>query len=332
MWHCLKAFAVILCAVSVLVGRPAAAQGEAALPSGERLPAGLPPVTARTSTAPGIEVIPGIPSEDRRIVGLIIVSPRGARSVCSGLWLSANIVLTAAHCLCSRGAAVKEVYVSNDSSLPSSGEPLRLPRATHVLKHERYSCIRGGAGFDIGLVYLKNSELTKADPKKFDPNQRGITAGEDKDICPEYSLYSDIKTLDVWRGIGLRRVTVSGFGWTRRELGTRNKVQVDINSLDCNSFSALSLGCYPLREMIAGAGPRDRGVRDSCQGDSGGPAYFMVGDRIYPVGVVSRGLPRRAPVVRGQCGAGGIYTLLGRADILDWLWRHNVRPGAGQAC
>ena len=68
--------------------------------------------------------------------------------------------------------------------------------------------------------------------------------------------------------------------------------------------------------MIMGLRPSGVVLADSCPGDSGGPAYVLEARKFVPVGLVSRGV---TVVSRNLCGTGGIYTLLGRDDLLAWL-------------
>jgi secreted trypsin-like serine protease len=90
------------------------------------------------------------------------------------------------------------------------------------------------------------------------------------------------------------------------------------NSLTCNNVPAAQMGCLPFREFIAGVRQPIRTAVDSCRGDTGGPAFVTNNGAITPSGTVSRAVPRHPG---GRCGAEGIYTHLGRTDVLPSLRR-----------
>ncbi|MEZ4221519.1 MAG: trypsin-like serine protease [Polyangiaceae bacterium] len=80
-----------------------------------------------------------------------------------------------------------------------------------------------------------------------------------------------------------------------------------------NADGVLNIASTPFQrrnasEFLAGRS----GLPDSCYGDSGGPAYVDVGGVLHLVGVTSRGSGN------GDCGSGGIYTLVpGYDDFLE---------------
>jgi secreted trypsin-like serine protease len=74
-------------------------------------------------------------------------------------------------------------------------------------------------------------------------------------------------------------------------------------------------GCQLDLESIAVSYHEGRRA-DSCYADSGGPLFIEQNKRMKLIGIVSRGLVRRAD---GYCGDGGIYSSLEASAIRRWL-------------
>jgi Trypsin len=263
----------------------------------------VPNVTTPADT----EVLGGFPSSDRKIVGISFLR-EGKRYVCSGLFIHARFVLTAAHCTCS----------ASDFRVTNAGfGDGKWFRAEFASRFRSYDCLSNSVyGDDLALLRLP----------------MGLPSSAGLPTCNKYSLIGLIKLGAFWVSASSMRVHVAGYGFVGDDpnsIGTRRETIVGINSFLCEGQTARSLGCFPLGEFIAGANRTDGDIRDTCAGDSGGPAFFRDGDTLIPIGVVSRGLPvGQLFPKRGECGSGGIYTHLGRKDVLEWMKWVGVTEGS----
>ncbi|MCW1411078.1 S1 family peptidase [Rhizobium sp. 1AS11] len=263
---------------------------------------------------PTLFIADGAPSDDRRVVAITFLDDQVRPRLCSGLYIDALHVLTAKHCTCHKNG----YGVTNDGDVldPKSvwtGARLE-PGNQGGAPCTRLADFNMAEGNDIALLTL----------------ERPLSDGDKGRTCAGYSLLQNVRLFDIWRRWGLGIAMISGYGRDPVNGGPqtiRRRAKVKINSPDCRVAAAKALGCVPYREMILGLSlsPRDR--TDSCIGDSGGTAYLDYQGTMVPIGIVSR-------AVRGssrQCGAGGVYTMLGRADVTAWLNRR-LRPSADPTC
>ncbi|PYE91586.1 trypsin [Rhizobium sp. PP-F2F-G38] len=263
-----------------------------------------------------IRVLNGTPTALRRIVGFTFMNDQNQPKVCSGLYIDAFHVLTAKHCTCHGN----EYHVTNDPDM------LRGTREfTRAIIEPGF---QGGApcrkmtdfnpreGNDIAILKLDHPLLAV-------PPVR---------TCRGYSIVRDIELLDIWSAGGVPGAIVSGYGQDPADAGTDHSQEAQrsgaltVNSLDCASPAARSRGCVAYREMILGMAPKGGVEVDSCPGDSGASAYINRGGTIVPIGIVSRAVSG-APTSK-LCGQGGVYTMLGRADIIAWLQKKLPKPDA----
>lgn len=262
-----------------------------------------------------VSIADGVPSDERRVVGITFLDETGRQRLCSGLYIDAFHVLTAKHCTCHKNSYA----VTNDNDVldPKSvwtGARLELGNQGGV-PCGKLADFKIAEGNDIALLTL---------------DQPLSDGGKTARTCSAYSLLQNVHLFDLWRRWRLAVATISGFGRDPVNGGRqtiRRRAEVKINSPDCRVAAARALGCVPYREMILGLSlsPSDR--TDSCIGDSGGTAYLNYQGAMVPIGIVSRG-------VRGAsrlCGSGGVYTMLGRADITAWLNRR-LQPSANPTC
>jgi len=252
-----------------------------------------------------LTVGPGsLPSENRRVVGIVFYDERGESKTCSGLYLDARHVMTAKHCTC-HGNEYRVTGTKNMNSAAATWTIARLQpffQAGAACLAERD--FKPREGNDIAILTLTSPLL---DDKR-------------RPVDQTTSMIGDIVPLDTWRASGPQEVLVVGYGSTTVDgltTGTQNQAKMQLNSSDCGTRAAKSLGCRPYREMIIGLRRRNAPPTDACPGDSGGPAFVDLNGKQIPIGLVSRSIYGARPDV--PCGDGGIYTLLGRTDVISWI-------------
>jgi hypothetical protein len=264
----------------------------------------------------GIEprVANGAPSFERRVVAIFFHDLKRNRpnenSICSGLLISRHYIVTAAHCACD-GINYK---VTNEQAIRN---PDALWRKANVVSvFSRRVC--GGPG-ELGgdLALLKIEEP--------------LAANELGRVCAKYSLMQNLSLAAFWINKAPPSLTVAGYGFDGNAVGSvglRRQADLAVNSLHCLKPIYRALGCAPFNEFVLGAGHPSRLPKDSCGGDSGGPVFVKRDNELLPIGIVSRALPIPQPYSQlGDCGAGGIYTHLGRMDVIQWLRRSGVPDG-----
>jgi len=344
--------AVIAVVFSTLAGMPEAESASLDLPRSQAMrsapdaPEFLNDVVPRSKPIPEIigprpEIVGGSLSQDDRVIRLLIKRNDNSSGICSGLWISKSAVLTAAHCLCDRTSRIRRAPLLTNKTSPGSGAEGDWIEATGYSIFPGYRCgSRFVSGKDLALVFTKGTGSPSAQlPASARINPVNVSfdlSTVSGRICPDYSLYSDIEPVTALARQPRQRLTVSGFGrsgdatW---QIGVRRQADLQMNSTICVERGSVELGCRPFHEFILGAGPSDVGVQDSCGGDSGGPVYKKGrGNRIFPVGVVSRGVNRTGPFDQGRCGAGGIYTHIGYPNVKSWLIRNGVNPSGTPIC
>lgn len=268
------------------------------LPPGVSVPVPLPL---------GISVIGGAPSDDRKIVG-IAFTQQGETRVCSGLYVSARRILTAAHCTC--GAT--NYRVTNENF-----DKGKFRIAAFVSRFGNYNCNDSRyipRGDDLALLEIVQP----------------LWSTEIATACPQYSLLPAIAFAAHWFPTPPENISVAGYGFSgsaAQDLGSRQEAVVSLDSVLCATGQARGLSCLPFAEFIAGATPVRGIARDTCGGDSGGPAFFRARGNFIPFGVISRALPVNHRFPDKACGSGGVYTHLGRSDVLAWLRREGVPDG-----
>ncbi|EHK80070.1 peptidase S1 and S6 chymotrypsin/Hap [Sinorhizobium meliloti CCNWSX0020] len=214
---------------------------------------------------------------------------------CSGVLLSPNHVVSAAHCLCAMDNPI--VIVGTHAVLP---EPRRLEvdasksvgmiNCTSLSDRDRApAAIKDG---DVALYFLK-------EPVRDIPTRQVAPPGMISDTA---------------------MVRAVGWGATGNPGAEPGKFVADIQiaSVDCSSIpneEGRDWGCRAQHEMVAA------GVRDTCEGDSGGPVYVFAQTEIalYLAGITSR-----AYDLNKRCGGGGIYVKLATPPVIDWLKQQGV--------
>lgn len=308
-WLSLRWILVLAALICVRTASPATATDPVAI---ETWPSNVP--FPKINREPKLFIAGGEPSADKRVVAITFLDDQARPRLCSGLYIDALHVLTAKHCTCHKNGY--GVTNDDDALSPESlwtGAWLE-PGNQGGAPCARLADFNMSEGNDIALLTL----------------ERPLSDGNKGNTCAGYSLLQNVHLFEIWRRWGLGIATISGFGRDPVNGGPqtiRRLAKVKINSPDCRVAAAKALGCVPYREMILGLSlsPRDR--TDSCIGDSGGTAYLDYQGTMMPIGIVSR-------AVRGswrQCGAGGVYTMLGRADVTEWMNRR-LRPSPNPTC
>jgi hypothetical protein len=285
-----------------------AAQAQFSLPG--RWPANIP-VPSIDEGGLGKEVAGGQPSFDRRVVG-ILAFRRGSGEgpfTCSGTLLTRTVVLTAAHCVCGMG----RFGVTNAPTTAAKWSSAKL------LSEFSDYCQRGGPaqGNDLALLSITGPPLA---------------TDSGRPIASNYSMRASIDFAARWVRKPASTMRVAGYGFDENgNLGTRLYADIGVDSIACSESWYAWTGCSQLYEFILGLKPSNGVLRDTCSGDSGGPVFAVSGSTSFLVGVVSRGVPLAQPYARGACGAGGIYTHVGRAAVISWLESYQVvaSPPAG---
>ena len=114
-----------------------------------------------------------------------------------------------------------------------------------------------------------------------------------------------------------------GYGFTEKDvIGQRNSAEIPILSPDCRSGRIP--GCTPFAEMVLADTSRKVNRSDTCRGDSGGPVFLVEKSGYTLIGVTSRQLNNDFDNPLGHCGGGGIYVVLGRNSVHDWLEANGV--------
>jgi V8-like Glu-specific endopeptidase len=285
-------------------------------------PAGVPiPKITEHVFAPFVAF--GLPSDNRKVIGIHAVDAGGNRYTCSGALLTRKFVLTAAHCTCDPHVAgpMKQYGVTNDQRVLSETPDHKVVDATWYAAKlgsvfGGYDCSTGAHdGNDLALLEVTAGTLPSTDTK-------GTVA--------EYSLIPTVTPAAHWITTPTAQMRVEGYGYNGDEansLGTRRFALVEVDSMGCTESWIQWSGCSVFYEFVLGLRPTDGKFKDTCAGDSGGPVFN--GNNL--VGVVSRGVPLSQRFPRGECGAGGIYTHLGRRDVIAWLKANSVEAGPSHA-
>ncbi len=245
----------------------------------------------------------GSQSEDRIWGGLPTMGYRKVVAIktaddrlCTGVIISPNTVLTAAHCVCPGVSAVDEANGDLDHLAAR-----HLLAANQPSKPTMRDChAPASTPADIGLIRINDS---------FAPDDPVVFAA----------------TLAINGAPFIRAV---GFGLNENGVaGIKEYVDIPVASSNCGGVvssqpDSSRYGCTPTFELVAGQSHLNR---DTCHGDSGGPVFLHVDDgagsyKEYLAGITSRGIQR--PGFR-ECGDGGVYTRVDR-EILQYIKEQGV--------
>jgi len=271
---------------------------------------------------PGGKIYYGEAVKQAATVGVRYVSEAGKRATCTGVIIADDAILTAGHCSC---GSDYQLWFGDVIGGPGS-KSQRVAR-DQVLKYPGYSCNRVDSsqpGADYALIKFRPEALGS-----FDERQSLYDVA--KIMPPAFARSSRLAQSN--------RLLVVGYGLTERDtIGEKRAASIPVRTWECSEAWAERRGCQPFSEFILSelglSGTRLGQTGDSCGGDSGGPAFARVAttDKCgaveyadYLVGITSRGMWLDQREESGKrCGGGGIYQVVARYPILDWLRRSGV--------
>lgn len=255
-------------------------------------------------------------SEFWSVVRISYSTPRGP-SLCTGVLIDSDAVLTAGHCACGTDYTFGIPVGRSGPSVKTYGAK------GYPQLYPGFSCqasLNNQQARDLSLMHFNDKVPDRA---------------------PRIA-----HLLDVQQGTITRKLAVIGFG--RDENGRLpslpNIAQVPVFSFFCSSGMAARSPCKPFREFalsVAGLGSATAKV-DTCEGDSGGPVFAFRRilasddpDNAPPagqperqenvlVGITSRAMQGVDNIPGLNCGGGGIYTAVGNSDVINWLMRQGV--------
>ena len=229
-------------------------------------------------------------------------------TVCSGIMLTKNAVLTAAHCF-SKGRGLlgeSEAYNADTVAFGRNVNDTSVQNfsITDVVYPQNPNN-ENGILFDAAIVFIEESVELKYYGRDllFDSS----ATSNNLDTYKEFFKYEENQGFEgVVVGFGMYTGTIRGV-----------KRFADVWALPCSTDYPLLIGETGCAEEITFvATPPKNTSRDSCDGDSGGPLFLRPANDDNPIVLIAI---THAGIASGMCGQGGIYTRVDTVQAIEWI-------------
>lgn len=218
---------------------------------------------------------------------------------CTGVLISPNNILTAAHCLCD--SLPDEAFIGTsiyDGDVSDIGFKRRIELSDSVSFMQHAFC-------SARTPFTVNPHLDLATIKTQHPIELGSRF-----------------TFDIKNHIATPPTnttsTIVGFGASSQSNSGGVKRRAFVQTKPCDSSNIVTTDCLLGKERVA-INETSQDV-DTCKGDSGGPLLFSNPTRTTKLaGITSR---RISQSLEKFCGSGGVYVSLNQPSVLSWL--HNM--------
>lgn len=231
------------------------------------------------SLTPSHAIVGGTAAAEGAYPFMAAITDASGFQYCGGSVISANWVLTAAHCMVGETASNVRV-ITGRTNLSNTGQGQVLS-VSQIFVDPAYD----GDGWDAALLHLA-SPTTSAPIHLADAVDDNLEAA----------------------GTPVR---VTGWGDQTNTLGltaTNQLRQVDLNVVSDTDCARTNRGMNQATSVCAAAL-----AKDSCQGDSGGPLFSTTAPVRTQIGIVSYGVGCGVPEFPG------VYSEINNAQIRSWI-------------
>jgi hypothetical protein len=233
----------------------------------------------------------GMPAKNRTEVVALFGTSQGSPAlslICSGVAVGKDVVLTAAHCVCSK--QIKEVRFGYQVIPASAAESIPIKEDETAI---RARCDHIAEDGDLATIRLKYAPRTQ--------NVRVARIASEADIG---------------RLVERSPLLIAGYAPTNGASGRRNFGTAHVMDARCSDPALY--GCFSGKEFVIGSFDYVYGDAGACPGDSGSPALLLPdGANVDGSGVIV-GIASRSYKGADVCGGGSIYVLLSGAQR-EWV-------------